>query len=168
MSLEFGIRRIPSVGTSISLCGQAVGVAIVVELLHHVPGTDSAQSLITVVSQPVVAVDGDIGQEKAIGPYLRLHAFLPADAHDSLHRITACRGLVTHDIPYHLVLRAHWMLETVSLSSLVALCGIGPAHLSPLPATVGIADPNTTGQRGGEACWTRHTNGLCPENGPRY
>ena len=62
MTLELGVRRIPAITLGIALGTESVGIAIVVELLGNIPGTDLAESLITVVGESVVTIYAHISE----------------------------------------------------------------------------------------------------------
>ena len=62
MTLELGIRRIPAITLGIPFGTESVGIAIVVELLGNIPGTDLADSLIAVVGESVVTIYAHISE----------------------------------------------------------------------------------------------------------
>ena len=62
MTLELGIRRIPAIALGITLGTESVGIAIVVELLGNIPGTDLTECLITVVGESVVTIYAHISE----------------------------------------------------------------------------------------------------------
>ena len=55
MTLELGVWRIPAITLGIALGTESVGIAIIVELLGNIPGTDLTDSLITVVPSTINA-----------------------------------------------------------------------------------------------------------------
>ena len=80
VSLQFGGGRVPSVGAGISLSGQAVGIAVVVELLADVPAEYGAYGQVAVAGQAVVPLHRHLVEWKRFG-----------------HRLL-CRSLV---VPFH-------------------------------------------------------------------
>ena len=59
--------RIPAITLGIPL-GRSVGIAIVVELLGNIPGTDLTDSLITVVGESFVTIYAHISEGEGMEP----------------------------------------------------------------------------------------------------
>ncbi len=62
MTLELGVWRIPAITFGIALGTESVGIAIIVELLGNIPGTDLTKCLITVVGESVVTIYAHISE----------------------------------------------------------------------------------------------------------
>ena len=131
MTLEFGIRRIPAITLGIALGTESVGIAIVVELLGNIPGTDLADSLITVVGESVVTIYAHISEREGMSHFLFRSLIAFSHYLDlCLDRITIVGSLITNHKTTNLVLASGRMLLRISLSLLISKRRVSPAHLA--------------------------------------
>ena len=131
MSLEFGIRRIPAIALGIALGTESVGIAIVVELLGNIPGTDLTDSLITVVGESIVTIYAHISEREGMSHFL--FRSLIASSHHlhlCLDRITIVGSLITYHKTTNLILASGRMLLRISLSLLISKRRVSPAYLA--------------------------------------
>ena len=131
MTLELGIWRIPSIALGIAFRAQTIGITIVVELLGNIPGTDLADSLITVVGESVVTIYAHISEREGMSHFLFWS--LIASSHYlnlCLDRITIVGSLITNHKTTNLILASGRMLLHISLSLLISKRRISPAHLA--------------------------------------
>ncbi len=131
MPLELGIRRIPAITLGIALGTESVGIAIVVELLGNIPGTDLADSFVAVVGESVVTINAHISEREGMSHLLS--RCLIASCHHldlCLDRITIVGSLITNHKTTYLILASGRMLLRISLSLLISKRRISPAHLT--------------------------------------
>ena len=131
MTLELGIWRIPAITLGIALGTETVGIAIVVELLGNIPGTDLADSLITVVGESIVTVYAHISEREGMSHFL--FRSLIASSHHldlCLDRITIVGSLITNHKTTNLILASGRMLLRISLSLLISKRRVSPAYLA--------------------------------------
>ena len=131
MPLELGIWRIPAITLGIALGTESVGIAIVVELLGNIPGTDLTDSLVAVVGESVVTINAHISEREGMSHFL--FRSLIASSHHldlCLDRITIVGCLVTYHKTTYFILAACGMFLRISLSLLISKRRICPAHLT--------------------------------------
>ena len=157
MSLELGVGRVPTVRFCVALRGKTVGVAVVIELLGNVPGTNLTDCLVAVVGEAVVTVHGHVGEREGVRHLLLGNLIaLSHHLHLCLDGITVIGRLVTDDETTHLILGAYAVLLNVSLRLLIGERTVGPAHLAIFGVTVRVGYPNKIRKTRGSALWTIH------------
>ena len=131
MPLELGIWRIPAIALGITLGTESVGIAIVVELLGNIPGTDFANSLITVVGESVVTIYAHISEREGMSHFLFRNLIVSSHHLDlCLDRIAIVGSFITYHKTTYFILAACGMLLRISLSLLISKRRISPAHLT--------------------------------------
>ena len=131
MTLELGVWRIPAITLGIALGTESVSIAIIVELLGNIPGTDLADSLIAVVGESVVTIYAHICEREGMSHFL--FRSLIASCHHldlCLDRITIVGSLITNHKTTYLILASRRMLLRISLSLLISKRRVSPAHLA--------------------------------------
>ena len=131
MTLELGIWRIPAIALGIAFRTQSIRIAIVVELLGNIPGTDLTDSLITVVGESVVTIYAHISEREGMSHFL-VRSLIAFSHHLDLclDRITIVGSLVTYHKTTYFILAACGMLLRISFSLLINKRRISPAHLA--------------------------------------
>ena len=131
MPLELGVWRIPAITLGIALGTESVGIAIVVELLGNIPGTDLTDSLVAVVGESVVTINAHISEREGMSHFLFRSLIASSHYLDlCLDRITIVGCLVTYHKTTYFILAACGMLLRISLSLLISKRRISPAHLT--------------------------------------
>ena len=160
MAFEFCIRRIPSISNLIAFRRHIIRITIVVELLRHIPGANSSNSLIPILRKAVVAINSHIGEREGLGNLFLL--FIVRYRHD----LNLCRdgiaivgSLVTYYISFQLIVAAHWMKSDVGLCLFSRERRIHPPHLPPFRIAILIGYPHAIGQLRRIACRTVYLYG---------
>ena len=168
MALELGVGRVPSVGSGVARCGHVVGVAVVVELLGHVPGAYLLERLVAVVAEPVVAVDGHRRQGKRHG-LLTDGGWLRLTDHpdDSLYGVAIVGGVVTDHIAFEPVAHAGGMAAGIGFVLLARQRSIHPPYLPVFGTAVTIGHPQAVRQTGRRADGALHAHRLHLPDGSR-
>ena len=131
MPLELSIWRIPAITLGIPLCTESVGIAIVVELLGNIPGTDLTDSLITVVGESVVTIYAHISEREGMSHFLFWSLIAFSHHLDlCLDRMTIVGSLITNHKTTYLILAPGRMFLRISLSLLISKRSVSPAHLA--------------------------------------
>ena len=131
MTLELGVWRIPAIALSITLGTESIGIAIVVELLSNIPGTDLTDSLITVVGESVVTIYAHISEREGMSHFLFWSLIAFSHHLDlCLDRITIVGSLITNHKTTYLILAPGRMFLRISLSLLISKRSVSPAHLA--------------------------------------
>ena len=150
VSLQFRGRGIPAVGHGIALRGQAIGVAVIIQLLGDVQRQEILHVQVAVGRKPVVADKADAPERQRPGDRLlrRRGGRTRHHRHLCLHRIPVLRRVVPQDIALDGIGRSHRLGRFLFLGLPE---GIRPLYLAPFAGTVRIGDPELVRQHRGRA-----------------
>ena len=147
MAFELRIGRIPSVSNLIAFSRHVISVTVVIELLCHIPRADSSDSLITILCESVVTIDGHVRKREGLSNFfLLLIARHRYDLYLCRNGVTVVRGLITYYISFQLIATTHGVNSAVSLCLLRRERCIHPSHLPPFRKTILIGHPHAIGQ----------------------
>ena len=118
--LQLCRRRVPAVGHRIALRREAVGVAIVIQLLLDVELEQVVDVQVAVPGQAVVALQPHLVQRQRLGLGLARRYIPGTVSHfDTRHnRIALRRRIVTRDVALHLIFRTYRSHRGISLGLL--------------------------------------------------
>lgn len=152
VALELCVGRVPTIGGGVSLRRHVIRVAVVIELLRHIPGADFLECLVAIVAEPVDTIDGHVGERKGHGLLLGRSGSRSADHYDgSLYGEAVVRSVVTDHITFETVAAAHGVLAGIGFLLFYRQRSIHPLHLPVLRATILIGHPQAVGQTGRRA-----------------
>ena len=153
MSLQLGGRRVPSVSYGISVCRQTIRVAIVVELLAHVPTENRTDGQIAVTGQAVFSLHRHKVERKRFGHGLLRGDIIHILAHLDLRfdRITLGGGRVAQDIPLHTIFTTSRIEAGICHLLLCSQSTVHPFDLTELSRMVTICHPQLIRQTGHRA-----------------
>ena len=164
MALELGGGRVPAIGFGISLRGQAVGVAVVVELLAHIEAQKMVYVEVTVECQAVGLQDSliiavwrpyqpDLVEWQGFGHGTAVGCGIVAGHHADMSRDGQAvgGGIVAQYVAFHVIGRAGRCLRGIGLSLLHGGRRVVPPHLTPSTRAIVIDYPRTVGQTGRRA-----------------
>ena len=145
VALQLRGRGIPAVGPGIALRGQAVGVAVVIQLLGDVQREQILHVQVAVRGEPVVADEPDAPERQRPGDRLlrRRGGFPRHHRHLRLHREAVLRRIVSEDISRDGIGRSHRQGRLLFLGFPER---VRPLHLAPFAGPVGIGDPDLVRQ----------------------
>ena len=150
VALKLRGRGIPAVGYGVAVRGQAIRVAVVIQLLGDVQREQILHVQVAVRGEPVVADEPDAPERQRPGDrLLRRHGGFPRHhRHLRLHRKSVLRRIVSKDISRDGISRSH---RQGCLLFLGFPERVRPLHLAPFAGTVRIGDPDLVRQHGRRA-----------------
>ena len=145
VTFKFRGGGIPAVGPGIALRGQAVGVAVVIQLLGDVQREQILHVQVAVRGEPVVADEPDAPERQRPGDrLLRRHGgFTRHHHHLGLDREAVLRRIVSEDISRDGIGRSHRQGRFLFLGFPER---VRPLHLTPFAGTVRVGDPDLVRQ----------------------
>ena len=167
VSLEFGGGRVPAVSLRIALCGEAIGVAVVIELLLHRQADQLVDVEITVPGQAVVAIDAHLieWQRLSHGDIRRYGVHTVCDLYLCRDGVSVWSTIVTQNHSAYLIYSTYGIDGGVGFGSLCGFRCVEPFHLAVLSLAVGIVHPQLIGQSRGVAHGHLHTHSFHMFNG---
>ena len=162
MTLELRGGRVPSVRYGVALGRQSVGVAVVVQLLCHVPREYLAYGEVAVRGEAVVAREAHLVERYRFGHrHVRRHLVsLGAHAHLGCDGVAVGCGVVTRDESLHGVALACGVACCIGLLLLGSQGCIAPAHLTIGLCAVAIGHQQLVGEARSRAHGAAHTHGF--------
>ena len=150
VTLQFRGRGIPAVGLGVALRRQAVGVAVIIQLLGDIQREKVLHVQVAVGRKPVVADKPDAPERQRPGDrLLRRHGGRARHhRHLRLHGEPVLRRIVSEDISRYGISRSYRLGRFLFLGLPKR---VRPLHLAPFTGTVRIGDPDLVRQHRGRA-----------------